>query len=338
MFHRPDLTGRELKSARAVVMARYPLFYRAGADTSLDRPAHVRAASGLARTEKGFWMVQDDAHWLAWTAIPDLNHRLQPPLCEHVMLQQGEDGARTFSSERGNKQFKFDLEAICAVPDTIPFDLMALGSGSSPQREVIVRWDDRPENPEPGLFYARELYAALREEKMFSGNDMNLEGVLCNRQHLVLLNRGNGASVAGNTARNTLGYFSADAFLPWVQGGGTGTTPRLEAATQGVLGTVQGADITWTDLTQTENGIWFSATAERSPNARDDGEVLGSYVGFIEKNTVWWITVCDETGRPTQQKIEGLSPGAHDRQFWCLTDDDDPRKAAELLLLELVGV
>ena len=338
MFHHPDLTGRPLKSARAVVIARYPLFYRAGADDALDRPPHVRAGSGLARTEKGFWMVQDDAHWLAWTAVPELNSRLQPPLCEHVMLREGEDGARTFGSERGNKDFKFDLEAICTVPGTIGFDLMALGSGSSPAREVVVRWNDRPANAEPGLFFAREYYAALREEKSFSGSDMNIEGVLCNGPQVMLLNRGNGAATADHIARNTLGYFSTDAFLHWVQGGGISSIPRLEAVAQGVLGAIEDAGITWTDLTQTENGVWFSATAERSPNARDDGEVLGSYLGFREKNTVWWITVCDESGKPTRQKIEGLSPGAHDRQFWCLTDDDDPRKAAELVLVELVGV
>jgi hypothetical protein len=338
MFHHPDLIGRPLKSARAVVIARYPLFYRAGADEALDRPPHVRAGSGLARTEKGFWMVQDDAHWLAWTAIPELNSGLRPPLCEHVMLREGEDGARTFGSDRGNKDFKFDLEAICTVPRTVGFDLMALGSGSSSAREVVVRWDDRPANAEPGLFFAHEYYAALREEKSFSGSDMNIEGVLCNGPQVMLLNRGNGAATAGHIARNTLGYLSTDAFLQWVQGGGISSIPRLEAVALGVLGAIEDAGITWTDLTQTENGVWFSATAERSPNARDDGEVLGSYLGFREKNTVWWITVCDESGKPTRQKLEGLSPGVHDRQFWCLTDDDDPRKAAELLLVELVGV
>ena len=47
------------------VLNRRPLRYSAGADPSLDRPAHVRAASSLVRVGDSMLAIQDDAHFVA---------------------------------------------------------------------------------------------------------------------------------------------------------------------------------------------------------------------------------------------------------------------------------
>src|SRR5690349_10209421 len=49
----------------AVMTARAPLTYAAGADAALDRPAHVRAASGIAWLGGRLAVVQDDASFVA---------------------------------------------------------------------------------------------------------------------------------------------------------------------------------------------------------------------------------------------------------------------------------
>ena len=45
----PTARARPDPSLAARVVRSVPLLYAAGADPSLDRPAHVRAASGMAR-------------------------------------------------------------------------------------------------------------------------------------------------------------------------------------------------------------------------------------------------------------------------------------------------
>jgi hypothetical protein len=58
------LGSRDARLA-ATVVERRPLWYCAGADAALDRPAHVRAGSSLAWLEGRLAVLQDDANFLA---------------------------------------------------------------------------------------------------------------------------------------------------------------------------------------------------------------------------------------------------------------------------------
>ena len=53
---------------RARAVRHVPLRYTEGADTTLDRPAHVRAGSSLAAVPGGIALVQDDANFVAVVA------------------------------------------------------------------------------------------------------------------------------------------------------------------------------------------------------------------------------------------------------------------------------
>src|SRR3712207_3817046 len=78
------------------VVRRLPMRYAAGADATLDRPAHVRAASGLVWHGPRLVVVQDDTNFLA----------LVDPatgLAESIALPAGEGGRRQFDDGRGNK-------------------------------------------------------------------------------------------------------------------------------------------------------------------------------------------------------------------------------------------
>ncbi len=50
---------------RARIVRKVPLVYAAGADPALDRPAHVRAGSGLAWIGGVLAVMQDDANFIA---------------------------------------------------------------------------------------------------------------------------------------------------------------------------------------------------------------------------------------------------------------------------------
>ena len=117
----------------AIVTSATPLLYDAGADASLDRPAYVRAGSGLARTRGGFALIQDDANFIALISRDPLR-------VTALALPAGEGGKRQFDVTRGNKKHKLDLEACFSVdePDGTLFVAMGSGSKGHDLREQIV--------------------------------------------------------------------------------------------------------------------------------------------------------------------------------------------------------
>ncbi|HEX8906906.1 MAG TPA: hypothetical protein VF771_18795, partial [Longimicrobiaceae bacterium] len=77
--HDPSLAARVVRSV--------PLLYAAGADPSLDRPAHVRAASSAVRIGGRLAVVQDDANFVAMVD-PETG------LADAITLPAGHGGAR----------------------------------------------------------------------------------------------------------------------------------------------------------------------------------------------------------------------------------------------------
>src|SRR5688572_15467550 len=103
------VTGRQDAALHARVVRTTELRYAAGADAALDRPAHLRAGSGIAWVGGRLAVVQDDAAFLAW---------VDPAtgLADSLPLLRGADGARQFGDDRGNKHLKPDFESCVAVP------------------------------------------------------------------------------------------------------------------------------------------------------------------------------------------------------------------------------
>ena len=95
-----------------------------------------------------------------------------------------------------------------------------------------------------------------------------------------------------------------------------------------------------TDLRR--NRLYFSASAEDSVDWIQDGEVLGSYVGWIVRPTasdggeLFAMPVVDEAGQITTDKIEaiGLLPPVNGNvQLMALTDTDGSH--SQMLTLQL---
>ncbi|HEX8244150.1 MAG TPA: hypothetical protein VF541_11655, partial [Longimicrobium sp.] len=165
-----------------------PLLYADGADPALDRPAHVRAASGAVLAGGRLAVVQDDANFIA-LVDPGTGRAAA------VTLPAGEGGARQFDDLRGNKRFKLDLESCELLGDGDGREmLVAFGSGSTPLREriVVARGLDGAE-PQIEIVDASALYALLRAETDFAGSELNVEGAAKVGGVLRLFNRGNGA-------------------------------------------------------------------------------------------------------------------------------------------------
>jgi hypothetical protein len=293
----PALAARVIRSI--------PLRYADGADPSLDRPAHVRSASGIVRFGGRIAVIQDDANFIA-LIDPDTG------LADAITLPAGEGGLRQFDDLRGNKRFKLDLESCVVIGDT----LIAFGSGSLPARErvVAVRGGDAR------VIDASALYARLRAAGEFSGSELNVEGAAVLGGTLRLFNRGNGAPRDGRLPVNASCDVDLAAFLAYLDGA---PAPSPAHVVQYDLGAIRGFPLTFTDAVTFGDAVLYSAAAEDSPDATRDGPVAGAAIGIIAGDTVRY-------GEVDAGKIEGLLPLSPDRLL-AVIDPDNPTLPSRLL-------
>jgi hypothetical protein len=304
-------------TSTARIVARRPMHYRGGADASLDRPAHVRAASAIVWCGARLVVIQDDAAFLG-VVDPATG------LVDDVPMAAGPGGVRLFGVARGNKRDKPDLEAAVVLGARV----IAIGSGGPhAARRVIVTWT-------PGADAAPEtrpraaMYDALARAILPAGTSLNLEGAALVGDEVWIANRGGdvaGAAVSPDAiARWPRAVFERivddDAFVP--------PPPAVDLI-------ALEPDFHLAEISAIGDRVWFVAAAEATASYFDDGEVRGAALGVIGGG---WTIVTDADGAPAKEKIEGLAPvpGRADRLYGCV-DADDPDRAAALLELELGG-
>ncbi len=326
--------AREDPALRPVVTDRRPLRYADGGDREADRTPHVRAASGLAwmtiEGERRLVVAQDDTSFLA-VIDPDPRE----PHVRAIALDHVVGARRVFEQRLGNKKKKLDLEACAALEIEGREHVLVIGSGSLPIRERMVLVD-----PEGGtrILPAAQLYAALRASTAFAGSELNLEGAAAFDGRLVLFQRGNGAASEVCGAVDATCSVDVEALLAHLLRGAP--PPPLRDVTPFDLGAIDGVRLTFTDATRAGERLVFLAGAEASPNAIDDGVVVGVALGTMSLtgDDARWGRVRERDGTPYLGKAEGLAtrrPGVDDGRFWAVTDRDDPDAPSELLAIEI---
>jgi hypothetical protein len=331
--HRTVITATVDETIAAVVVAHSALYDADGADPLTDRPAHVRAGSGLATVPGGVALIQDDANFVA--LIEPGDHRARA-----IPLPAGMGGLRQFDDVRGNKKYKLDLEACVAVETNGETVLLALGSGSKRRREhaVLVRgWEAG--RHEVRLVHVPRLYERLRQEQAFAGSELNVEGAVFLGDYLRLFGRGNGA------VRDDVRPVNATCDLDWptllahLESPDTNPPPAPTNVVPYELGALDGIPLTFTDGAVWRGSVLYSAAAEASPDATRDGRVSGSALGVIDgTGRTRWTQLVDPSGAPFVGKVEGVAAvgGAADRVN-AVVDADEPGTASVLCTVELRG-
>lgn len=270
--------------------------------TAVRQLPGVRAGSAMAWHGTRLLLVQDDAWSLALVDPADGSVEL-------VALRG--DGAALAKPE------KPDLEALVALPDGAT---LILGSGSAPNRRTVIRIDTdlRPRAHDAGLLY--DAIARLL------GRTPNIEGAVAAGQTVHLLHRGAGRGDNPNAVLDvTLAALTAG-------------EPTVLNACNWDLGDVAGVPLTFTDATPWPGaGYLYLAVAEDTPNAIDDGPVVGAAIGLIRPDGAWWTPLLDLDGTPCLRKAEGVALDDGGQGGYLVTDPDDPDRPAELCRFELAG-
>jgi hypothetical protein len=324
--HDQDLSAR--------VVGRWPMVYSAAADCLQDRPAHVRAGSGMVMIGGRLAVIQDDAHFVA---VVDTNDRT----VEAIALPVGHQGQRQFDDLRGNKQWKTDLEACTTIVESGREALLIMGSGSSAQREQILIVDWPPTNEQDiKHFHAERFYATLRSQLDFAGCELNIEGaVLLGDDCLWLFQRGNGAACREQVPLNATCNISWRRLREHLDDPASVPPPRLQNIIQYDLGLLDAVPLGFTDGASRNGTMFFTATAEASPNSVADGPVTGSVLGQIDGDgAARWAMLQNSDGTRFSGKVEGLVlDAAVDSRAWIVIDRDDPHVPSELCEIDLRG-
>jgi hypothetical protein len=308
--------AQELRWDARVIAAR-DMTYRDGPSDEHDRPAHVRAASGLSAFREYLAVIQDDANWLA---LIDADQQVTA-----VPLPPSPAGDRVFSKKRGNHRDKYDLEACVTVATGEGHELIGFSSGSRREREWILRVAEASSGGEltAGFTPAPAFYAALRAERAFSGAGLNIEGALAlDADRIRLFQRGNAEPCDGLEAVDATVDFSWAALCEHLSAPDRQAPPELHAIRTYDLGRLDGVRLTFSDAEHLGEGrVLFSASAEDP----DSGEISGSVLGIIEADgAARWTHLQDQNGTPFRGKIEGLTLDAKDRRkVYFVIDDDD---------------
>ncbi|UQU62335.1 hypothetical protein COUCH_25265 [Couchioplanes caeruleus] len=273
----------------------------------------VRAASAVARFGDGWLVAQDDATHAAW---------LRPGGVERVRVLPPVDGHETFSSAEGTKHLKPDFEAACPIGDGV----LLLGSGSSParMRACLV-------TPGGGRTVAdlTPLHHAVGDALGLADGHLNLEGACVVGDRLRWFQRGNSAAGVPSASVDV----DLEALLAAVAGAGSDRV-GIGGVRRYDLGTVAGVALAVTDAVALPDGrVIVSAAAEDTPNAVDDGPVVGAAVAVLADGHEPEVGLL-----PHPDKIKGLalrSSGAAGAELLAVVDADDPAVPSAALSLRL---
>ncbi|GAA3343665.1 hypothetical protein GCM10020358_43820 [Amorphoplanes nipponensis] len=270
--------------------------------------APVRAASAIAAFGDGWLVAQDDATHAAW---------LRPAGVTAVRVSEPVEGHDTFAAAEGTKHLKPDFEAAVAVDGGV----LLLGSGSTARRmraSLVTA---------PGAFTTLDLTPVYRQVAAALGvpaDRLNLEGAARAGGRLRWFQRGNSAAGVPSAA--------VDVDLSALLGAGpvaVGDPRRYD------LGTVGGVALAITDAVALPDGrMLVSAAAEDTPNAVDDGPVVGAALALLDDERV--LAVAAVPGGP--YKIEGLAvraAGPAGASLVAVVDADDPLAPSRRLDLRI---
>ena len=273
----------------------------------------LTAASGLVRLGRRHYIVADDEQHLGV---------FDPATAGPVQLVRLFDGDLPESAKK-RKRKKADLESLLLLPPLPRCPggaLLALGSGSRPNRRRGALLGLDAVGALLGPARVIDLEPLLEPlGKRFA--EVNIEGALISGDDLMLLQRGN------KGGPNATIRYAWPELQPWLLGEADEPPPPREVRRHD-LGEVDGVPYGFTDGTALADGGWlFSAVAEATDNAFDDGACSGAAIGIVGADG----QLRSMEPLLPRRKVEGVEVRMLQGRLvvGMVTDADDPDAPAE---------
>ncbi|QMU30753.1 DUF6929 family protein [Adhaeribacter radiodurans] len=288
---------------------------------------NLPSASGLEVIGDKLFIIGDDSPLLYQLQVNTWD------LTTTYSLLKTED----FITGRIPKSLKPDLECLTSFTFNNTTYLLAFGSGSTSKRDMayLVPLADASETP-PVVqeISLRNLYQVLQADTTITtGGSLNLEAAATSSEHLYLLQR------SINNGPDVLLTFSLPAFITYLLQP-TGNLPNYTVVPL-QLPQINGYKAGFSGASFFDDKLFITASVENTNDAYLDGEVLGSFAGYIPMNqasdpTLYTARLTDTTGQFYLGKVESVRilQKIENNQYRALavTDNDDGQSE----LLELV--
>jgi len=251
----------------------------------------VSAASGLNLINNQFYLIADD-ELFAVAVHKDFS------FSKVITLFAGE----LATEKKLRKQMKPDLESMVELPSG---DILCVPSGSEKHRTqgVIIKKNNH------GVEYLN--FKGLYQELNKTFSELNIEGAIIINEWLRLFQRGNGKK----RQNATVDIHLADLLKGKI---------KISYVKYYDLGLLNGAPLSFTDATLTNNRIHFLAAAEDCESTYLDGVIKGSVLGTMDlAGNLLRLESLDLKSKP-----EGLCSDLEN--FYVVTDDDDRVKPSSL--------
>lgn len=228
----------------------------------------IGSASGLVYKDHFLFIISDNSTLL-------FKYNMQEKALTKIPLTKN-------PKENIPKKNKLDFESIALKGNK----LHILGSGSTSKRQKRFTYHlDTAQVLEKDL---SKLYLDLKKNAAISDEELNIEGALFDNEKWFLFQRGNEAN-----SRNGI-FILNDNFKD------NGDVEFIPIQ----LPTIKHIETSFTDAVLVEDKIYFLATAENTTSTYDDGEILGSIIGRMNRETfeIEWTQKIS-----ISQKFEGLT-------------------------------
>ncbi|MAZ93271.1 MAG: hypothetical protein CMF58_02550 [Lentimicrobiaceae bacterium] len=250
---------------------------------------YISSASGVKNRNHSLYVIGDDIPWLLEIDY-DYNLKNKFDLADTGNLVNG----------RTPKALKADFESLGFLNDS---NLLVLSSGSVNHTRDTAYIFNIYSHTLINKKNIRPLYESIKEYvNMSTENEINLEGLAISDNNVYLFHR-------GNVSENFIIQVNKLDFDSYMYS--SGTIPSFEAfwfdlpTSDGVISGFSGAC-----MHPNDSAIIFCASLEKSDNEVNDGEIVGSYVGYIPLTTLsegkYTATLLRENDEVSQYKIEGL--------------------------------
>ncbi len=248
----------------------------------LQRSLPVSASSGLVFLDGRFFVVADDENFLLSFSLEEKNDERKIILNDESLPLE----------PKARKKVKPDFECLIVINGS----LLVVPSGSTLNRHRGYLVTEGSVLPVDFQF----LFGGLRKKI----DELNIEGGFFHDEHIYLFHRKNTISGANAMIKVKAQLPLSDRSIVWIRPVDLGPN---------IYGITDAAFIA-------EQKIWFTAVAENTLNAYDDGPFEGALLGCMNLNgEVKFTEPLEITVKP-----EGLCVPPQANYFYLVTDADDP--------------